>query len=1272
MANEFLITDVVSSKAIQDLNKLLDKFKTVKEDYSALAQELAKGIKVPVHNYDELTKKAKSFEEIQKKLSTTEKELIQVQQKYQHLLSKMETEIHEQVKAILDNAAANSKLNKSMNESNAIRQKTSSTIEREVAEIEKENTQKRESYNIDQKALQIADDILGERQNNIVHLVQLNKELKQVAEEQKKLNEEEKKGSSKDIVKRRTELVSKERELKLAKQELSRILVNEEKIIQSSKGSYQNLSLQLERMKVAYKQMNDEEQKSSIGQVLSAEIQRLDPHLKELAADMGEFQRNVGNYAKGNQSVRAELKDLITEIATLTVEYRTLNDEEKKGAYAQELSEKIKSLTSRASDLKDAIMDVNAEVSHGASDTSKFDAMSQGINVLISGFGAATGAAHLLGVSEKDLEEIQTDLQAAFVISNSLMQIQSALQKQSSLMKGIAILQEAAHTKAINLNTAAQSKNIVVSKAAVVTQKALNIVANANPYILLATAILTVVGAFVAFASGTSKAAEQQKRLNDYEKEYQGYLKSRSEEMTRINKDNIKDYERELSIAKARNASLQETRALEDKIYRERIIIHNKQKGFYKTEVDNLENNRIRLSQYKDVLHQVQEMASKGKTKVRLKIDGDVSKYDVKDAIEVLQGKIDLFGEKVKIGTEIVQDDAELKAKAKEEAAKRAQENKNIADNERKILRESEDAKLNLLADGYERQKEQTKIAYLRRIEDLKLQLNTESNLTRKARLAIIDQSVSLQKQLAKELADIDRLRNEKDLEEIRNTEDMRISLMEEGAAKERAQAQADYTRQAQDINRMLAYSEELSETQVTNLLEQLRILGMQMQKEMARISIEENERQTESLLSSLETSALQEENILRKKYLNGKTSKENYEKELYKIGVKYAVQNLRVQIAAAEAELKLFDADSEKARALKENIDKLKAQIDKILGESEEDDYQERIDAFTFALSEMKSNAEEVFGDMAGLFNGLTTVIDKWAKSGIQSFDDFWDSLSSKEKKQMALQVTSQMIKGLTSMMNSLYDARIEALDKEQDANDEAYEREIERIEALQETGAISTEEAEARKRAAEDKTRLKEEEISKKKAELQTKQAKWDKANNIVQTTMNTAVAIMAAWKMGPIVGAVFAALVAVLGAAQLAAIIATPIPKYAKGTKDHPGGLAIVGDGGKKEGVITEKGLFVTPDKPTLVDLPKHAQVMPDLSFIYEHKGLCSDYYMLDKQKRELGEQGVVVNLSNDYSQLEKTVKGSVGSLQKSFEKNLKQIRHELDYKNISSRI
>ncbi len=52
----------------------------------------------------------------------------------------------------------------------------------------------------------------------------------------------------------------------------------------------------------------------------------------------------------------------------------------------------------------------------------------------------------------------------------------------------------------------------------------------------------------------------------------------------------------------------------------------------------------------------------------------------------------------------------------------------------------------------------------------------------------------------------------------------------------------------------------------------------------------------------------------------------------------------------------------------------------------------------------------------------------------------------------------------------------------KKQEANDEAYDKEIERIEALEENGAISTEEAEARKRAAEDKTAAKNAELEKK----------------------------------------------------------------------------------------------------------------------------------------------------------------------------------------------
>ena len=249
---------------------------------------------------------------------------------------------------------------------------------------------------------------------------------------------------------------------------------------------------------------------------------------------------------------------------------------------------------------------------------------------------------------------------------------------------------------------------------------------------------------------------------------------------------------------------------------------------------------------------------------------------------------------------------------------------------------------------------------------------------------------------------------------------------------------------------------------------------------------------------------------------------------------------------------------------------------------------------------------------------------------------------------------------------MTDIYDARIENIEKEQEANDEAYDKEIERIEKLEENGAISTEEAEARKRAAEDKTAAKNAELEKKKAALQEKQAKWDKANSIVQAGIATALAITKA-----LPNLVLAALVGAMGAAQIAVIAAQPIPKYAKGTKDHPGGLAIVGDGGKKEGIITDNGLFVTPDKPTLVNLPAHAQVIPDLSYIYDRDGLTSDYGMIEKKLKDMRESGIVVNVNNDYSSLEREMKGNTRQLQ-NIGRMMKKANHIADYNWISNRI
>lgn len=54
---------------------------------------------------------------------------------------------------------------------------------------------------------------------------------------------------------------------------------------------------------------------------------------------------------------------------------------------------------------------------------------------------------------------------------------------------------------------------------------------------------------------------------------------------------------------------------------------------------------------------------------------------------------------------------------------------------------------------------------------------------------------------------------------------------------------------------------------------------------------------------------------------------------------------------------------------------------------------------------------------------------------------------------------------------------------------------------------------------------------------------------------------------------------------------------VPKYARGTKSHPGGLAILGDGGGPELFITPQGkMGLSPGKDTLMNLPKGTEVLP----------------------------------------------------------------------------
>lgn len=259
--------------------------------------------------------------------------------------------------------------------------------------------------------------------------------------------------------------------------------------------------------------MASERQKNNVASLkkeLTAEQQEL-TKMKQLLAEVGEQQIATGGKA---ESMRSRLRELRETIYNLEIEWRTMSDEQRKSDFGVALRKQLESAKKEGGDLADIMGDVQRAIQSEANDTGKFSALSEGINLAVSSATALTGAMELLGVSEKDAEKVQAQIQAGLAISNGLMQAQNVLQKESNLMIQIGNIQRWAQVKAEAASNVAKNAGTVATIKATVAQRAFNLVAKANPYVLLATAIVTVVGALFLFAKRSDDAKQKQEELN--------------------------------------------------------------------------------------------------------------------------------------------------------------------------------------------------------------------------------------------------------------------------------------------------------------------------------------------------------------------------------------------------------------------------------------------------------------------------------------------------------------------------------------------------------------------------------------------------------------------------------------------------------------------------------------------------------------------------------------------------------------------------------------
>jgi hypothetical protein len=263
-------------------------------------------------------------------------------------------------------------------------------------------------------------------------------------------------------------LIQREHELKVQVSDLTLQQREFAKENNSVSGSMEQAAIRLGRLRDEYRSLTDEEKAAPFGKNLLSTIQQLDAQIKAADGSIGNFQRNVGNYANAFSGafsiVKKDLDDIRNKISS-----GTFNSEELQTFQQQEaaLAGALESLnkeftTTRAQALAfreaaaqiglvfgqnslifqqfknelgsavDTLGDIRAQIQLASSDSQRLDQLVGAAQVVAGGFAAAQGAVALFGDENEDLQKTMVKLIAVTTVLNGLQQVANGLQRESA------------------------------------------------------------------------------------------------------------------------------------------------------------------------------------------------------------------------------------------------------------------------------------------------------------------------------------------------------------------------------------------------------------------------------------------------------------------------------------------------------------------------------------------------------------------------------------------------------------------------------------------------------------------------------------------------------------------------------------------------------------------------------------------------------------------------------------------------------------------------
>jgi len=209
-----------------------------------------------------------------------------------------------------------------------------------------------------------------------------------------------------------------------------------------------------------------------------------------------------------------EMKQARKTAMDLAASYAQLSKADKDSDFGKEMKRQLDQAMEKAAEFVDMQGDLRQQMKNMASDTRVLDTLSEGFGVVADTVSTAIGAIAQYTGREEDAKRAVVAFTTAQSALGAITKIQNALQMQSNTMLAVTKVQSLAAAAAEKIRTAAQEKGTIATKGATAAQAALNLVAKANPYVLLATAVIAVGAAMVTYAFRAQKAEDVTKKLN--------------------------------------------------------------------------------------------------------------------------------------------------------------------------------------------------------------------------------------------------------------------------------------------------------------------------------------------------------------------------------------------------------------------------------------------------------------------------------------------------------------------------------------------------------------------------------------------------------------------------------------------------------------------------------------------------------------------------------------------------------------------------------------